>query len=196
MDVRAQLSSVCHLDKCIGCHACSVACKNLWTPRPGTECMWWNNVETNRGTGYPTLWEDQDKYRDWRFCVSGCPCKKVYHNWKTGKSEKCLLCFPRLETGQAPTCFHTCVGRIRYTGVLLYDADKVEEVAWAAEEDLVTAQRGIILDPRDATALEAARRNGISDEWLTAAPESPVCRFVREWELALHPKHRILPMLF
>ena len=42
-----------HLDKCIGCHTCSVACKNLWTDREGAEYMWWNNVETRPGTGYP-----------------------------------------------------------------------------------------------------------------------------------------------
>lgn len=54
---------VFHLDKCIGCHTCSVACKNLWTDRKGAEYMWWNNVETKPGTGYPTKWEDQDKYK-------------------------------------------------------------------------------------------------------------------------------------
>src|SRR3989304_7855904 len=63
MDVRAQLSMVFHLDKCIGCHTCSIACKNLWTSRDGAEYMWWNNVETKPGTGYPTLWEDQARYR-------------------------------------------------------------------------------------------------------------------------------------
>ena len=63
MDVRAQVSMVFHLDKCIGCHTCSVACKNLWTDRKGAEYMWWNNVETKPGTGYPVLWEDQQKYR-------------------------------------------------------------------------------------------------------------------------------------
>lgn len=52
-----------HLDKCIGCHTCSVACKNLWTDRKGTEYMWWNNVETRPGTGYPTGWEDQERFR-------------------------------------------------------------------------------------------------------------------------------------
>ena len=62
MNVRAQVSMVFHLDKCIGCHTCSLACKNLWTSRPGTEYMWWNNVETKPGTGYPTLYEDQDQY--------------------------------------------------------------------------------------------------------------------------------------
>ncbi|MGH9486889.1 MAG: hypothetical protein ACRD04_04785, partial [Terriglobales bacterium] len=63
MNVRAQMSMVFHLDKCIGCHTCSLACKNLWTGRPGTEYMWWNNVETKPGTGYPTLYEDQEAYR-------------------------------------------------------------------------------------------------------------------------------------
>lgn len=43
--------------------------------------------------------------------------------------QKCLLCYPRLETGQAPACFHSCVGRIRYLGVLLYDADRIEDIA-------------------------------------------------------------------
>ena len=54
---------VFHLDKCIGCHTCSIACKNLWTDRKGAEYMWWNNVETKPGTGYPTRWEDQEKYQ-------------------------------------------------------------------------------------------------------------------------------------
>ena len=49
MDVRMQIAMVFHLDKCIGCHTCSVACKNLWTDRKGAEYMWWNNVETKPG---------------------------------------------------------------------------------------------------------------------------------------------------
>ncbi len=63
MDVRAQVSMVFHLDKCIGCHTCSVACKNIWTDRKGTEYMWWNNVETKPGIGYPKRWEDQDLWK-------------------------------------------------------------------------------------------------------------------------------------
>ena len=62
MNVRSQISMVFHLDKCIGCHTCSIACKNIWTDRRGTEYMWWNNVETKPGTGFPTAWEDQEKY--------------------------------------------------------------------------------------------------------------------------------------
>jgi nitrate reductase beta subunit len=73
-------------------------------------------------------------------CISGCPYKKVYYNWSTGKSEKCILCYPRQETGQAPACFHVCVGRIRYLGVLLYDADQIERAGMAANDDLVEAQ--------------------------------------------------------
>ncbi|MFN3492112.1 MAG: nitrate reductase subunit beta, partial [Anaerolineales bacterium] len=68
MKVRSQISMVFHLDKCIGCHTCSVACKNIWTDRPGAEYMWWNNVETKPGVGFPTQWEDQEKYLGgWEF---------------------------------------------------------------------------------------------------------------------------------
>ena len=34
---------------------------------------------------------DQEKCRGWRMCVSGCPYKKIYYNWSSGKSEKCVL---------------------------------------------------------------------------------------------------------
>ncbi len=63
MNVRSQIAMVVHLDKCIGCHTCSIACKNIWTDRKGTEYMWWNNVETRPGTGYPAKWEDQEKFK-------------------------------------------------------------------------------------------------------------------------------------
>ena len=52
-------------------------------------------------------------------CVSACPYKKVYFNHATGKAEKCTLCYPRLEVGQPTVCSETCVGRLRYLGVLL-----------------------------------------------------------------------------
>lgn len=54
---------VMNLDKCIGCHTCSVTCKNTWTNRPGAEYMYFNNVETKPGIGYPKHWEDQEKYK-------------------------------------------------------------------------------------------------------------------------------------
>ncbi len=357
MKIRSQVSMVFHLDKCIGCHTCSVACKNIWTDRKGAEYMWWNNVETKPGTGYPTKWEDQEKYkggwelpdkgkntfphlklqnrletfgnlfsnpnmptmddyyepwsyeydqlfnvapmddqptarpvskidgkpmeieagpnwdddlsgskvyaandpmlenlseaeeqqifsmerlfyfylprtcnhcvnpacvaacpsgaiykrgedgivlinqdkcRGWRMCVSACPYKKTFYNWATGKSEKCILCFPRLETGQAPACFHSCVGRIRYLGVLFYDADKFPEALGAPVNELVQRQRDMILDPFDPEVTAAARESGIPDGVLEVAQRSPVYRYVKEWEMALplHPEFRTLPMLF
>ena len=353
MKIQAQVSMVFHLDKCIGCHTCSVACKNIWTDREGAEYMWWNNVETKPGTGYPTQWEDQEQYkggwekkngklslkmngrlgtlgsiffnprlpsmddyyepwtyeygnlidapagddqptarpismitgepidiqagpnwdddlsgsevyaandpnldgmsdderrmmfeierlvffylpricnhclnagcaaacpsgaiykrgedgivlvnqdkcRGWRMCVTGCPYKKVYYNWSTGKSEKCILCYPRLETGQAPACFHSCVGRIRYLGVLLYDASRICEAVAVEDADLVQAQRTIIQDPFDPAVIAAAKADGVPDAMIEAAQKSPVYRFVKEWGLALplHPEFRTLPMLF
>ena len=63
MDVRAQLVMVFNLDKCLGCHTCSISCKNIWTDRKGAEYMWWNNVETRPGVGYPKKWEDQRTFK-------------------------------------------------------------------------------------------------------------------------------------
>ena len=31
--------------------------------RPGAEYMWFNNVETKPGVGYPKRWEDQGQYK-------------------------------------------------------------------------------------------------------------------------------------
>ncbi|HJP38919.1 MAG TPA: nitrate reductase subunit beta [Gammaproteobacteria bacterium] len=357
MDIRSQISMIFHLDKCIGCHTCSVACKNIWTDRKGAEYQWWNNVETKPGTGYPTKWEDQDIYkggwekkgngsgdsinlkgagktkglgnifhnpnlpviddyyepftykyldlieakagddqptarpvslitgdpidiksgpnwdddlsgspdyarkdpnlenlspaeqeamfqlekmaffylpricnhclnpacvascpsgalykrgedgivlvnqevcRGWRMCVTACPYKKTYYNWHTGKSEKCILCFPRIEAGLAPACMHSCVGRIRYLGVVLYDADKIEQAAASDEKDLVQNHMDIMLDPNDPDVIEAAKANGIADSTIRSAQASPTYKFVKEWGLALplHSEFRTLPMLF
>ncbi len=63
MKVRAQVGMVMNLDKCIGCHTCSVTCKNVWTNRRGTEYVWFNNVETKPGRGYPRDYEDQEKWQ-------------------------------------------------------------------------------------------------------------------------------------
>lgn len=353
MDIRAQVSMVFHLDKCIGCHTCSVACKNIWTDRRGAEYMWWNNVETKPGTGYPTKWEDQEIYkggwekdgdsiklkgagkfkglknifhnphmpvledyyhpwaykygdlftapegddqpigravslvtgepidiksgpnwdddlsgtpdyarndvnfenmskaeqeamfqleqmtmqylpricnhclnpacvascpsgalykrgedgvvlinqercRAWRMCVTACPYKKSYYNWHTGKSEKCILCYPRLESGQAPACMHSCVGRIRYLGVMLYDASKIEKYASSSDKDLLHNHLDIYVDPNDPQVIAAARKCGVHDSTIEAAQKSPVYKFVKEWGIALplHPEFRTLPNLF
>jgi nitrate reductase beta subunit len=356
MKIRAQIGMVLNLDKCIGCHTCSVTCKNVWTSRPGMEYAWFNNVETKPGIGYPKEWEnqdkwnggwirkangaleprqgakwkllmkifanpnmpqiddyyepftfdyghlqaapemkatptarprslitgqrmekiewgpnweeilggefakrskdqnlasfeqvqkdmvgqfentflmylprlcehclnpacvascpsgsiykreedgivliDQDKCRGWRMCVSGCPYKKIYYNWNTGKAEKCIFCYPRIEVGQPTVCSETCVGRIRYLGVLLYDADGIEKAASVEDpKDLYEAQLSIFLDPNDAEVQAQARRDGVPDAWLEAAKRSPVYKMAMEWKVALplHPEYRTLPMVW
>ncbi|NYS61670.1 nitrate reductase subunit beta [Vreelandella salicampi] len=353
MKIRSQVGMVLNLDKCIGCHTCSVTCKNVWTSREGVEYAWFNNVETKPGIGYPKEWEnqakwkggwmrrkdgkiepriggkwrvlanifanpdlpevddyyepftfdyqhlhtakqsehqpvarprslitgermkkiewgpnweeilgtefakrrkdmnfekvqadiygqfentfmmylprlcehclnptcvascpsgaiykreedgivliDQDKCRGWRMCISGCPYKKIYYNWKSGKSEKCIFCYPRIESGQPTICSETCVGRIRYLGVLLYDADRIEEVASSpSEQDLYHRQRDIFLDPNDPDVIAQAKEDGITDNVIKAAQESPVYKLAMDWGLALplHPEYRTLPMVW
>ena len=63
MRVMAQMSMVMNLDKCIGCHTCTVTCKQVWTNRPGTEYVYFNNVETKPGIGYPRRYEDQEHWQ-------------------------------------------------------------------------------------------------------------------------------------
>lgn len=353
MKIRAQVAMVLNLDKCLGCHTCSVTCKNVWTSRSGVEYTWFNNVETKPGIGYPKEWEnqkkwqggwkrcadgkltpkqggklkilsnifanpnlpsideyyepftydyahlqdakfsstpptarpvsaitgekmdkikwgpnweddlggefaqrskdilfenvqkemyatfentfmmylprlcehclnpacvascpsgsiykreedgivlvDQDKCRGWRMCMSGCPYKKIYFNWESGKAEKCIFCYPRIESGQPTICSESCVGRIRYLGVMLYDADKIGQIASSEnEQHLYQSQLDVFLDPNDEAVQLIALEQGISQDWLTAAQRSPVYRMAVEWKIAfpLHPEYRTLPMVW
>ncbi|MGZ5920225.1 MAG: nitrate reductase subunit beta, partial [Rhizomicrobium sp.] len=142
---------------------------------------------------------DQDKCRGWRMCVSGCPYKKVYYNWQSGKSEKCIMCYPRLEVGQPTVCSETCVGRIRYLGVVLYDADRIAEAAATPDEaDLYEAQLSVFLDPFDPKVQAQAAADGIAHNWIEAAKKSPVWKMAMDWRVAfpLHPEYRTLPMVW
>lgn len=53
-----QIAMVMDLNKCIGCQTCTIACKTQWTDRDGREYMYWNNVETQPGLGYPKGYAD------------------------------------------------------------------------------------------------------------------------------------------
>jgi nitrate reductase beta subunit len=142
---------------------------------------------------------DQDKCRGWRFCVSGCPYKKVYFNHSTGKAEKCTLCFPRIESGQPTICSETCVGRLRYLGLVLYDADKVLGAAATTDpKDLLRAQLSVFLDPDDPEVRAEAARQGIPHDWLEAAGRSPTYALIAKHKVALplHPEYRTMPMVW
>ena len=89
MKIKTQIAMVLNLDKCLGCHTCSIPCKNVWTNRSGAEYIWFNNVETKPGIGYPKKWEDQTLYKGgWemgsklRLRAGGRPAKllKIFHN--------------------------------------------------------------------------------------------------------------------
>ena len=55
---QRQVAMVLDLNKCLGCHTCSVACKKLWNTDTGTDYTYWNNVETHPGKGYPAQWQE------------------------------------------------------------------------------------------------------------------------------------------
>jgi nitrate reductase beta subunit len=96
-------------------------------------------------------------------------------------------------------CSETCVGRIRYIGVVLYDADRVEEAASVADEkDLLDAQLSVFLDPDDPEVRRQAERDGIPADWIDAARRSPVYALAMRYRVALplHPEYRTLPMVW
>ncbi|HET8940649.1 MAG TPA: nitrate reductase subunit beta, partial [Rudaea sp.] len=83
MKVRAQIAMVLNLDKCIGCHTCSITCKNVWTSREGVEYAWFNNVETKPGIGYPKEWENQEKWNGgWMRTRAGKLVPKAGGRWR------------------------------------------------------------------------------------------------------------------
>ncbi len=142
---------------------------------------------------------DQDRCRGWRQCITGCPYKKIYFNHKTGKAEKCTFCYPRIEVGLPTVCSETCVGRLRYLGLFLYDADRVTAAASATDEhDLYEAQLDLLLDPNDPDVVAAARAQGIPEDWMDAARRSPVYALAKIYRVALplHPEYRTMPMVW
>jgi nitrate reductase beta subunit len=109
------------------------------------------------------------------------------------------MCYPRLEVGQPTVCSETCVGRIRYLGVVLYDADRIAEVAATPDEkELYEAQLSVFLDPFDPKVQAQAAADGISHAWIEAAKKSPVWKMAMDWKVAfpLHPEYRTLPMVW
>jgi len=83
MRIRAQIGKVLNLDKCIGCHTCSVTCKNVWTSREGMEYAWFNNVETKPGVGYPKEWENQERWKGgWKRLDNGEIQPRIGGRWR------------------------------------------------------------------------------------------------------------------
>jgi nitrate reductase beta subunit len=104
-----------------------------------------------------------------------------------------------VEAGEPTICSETCVGRLRYLGLFLYDADRVLDAATTPDpQDLYQAQLSVFLDPEDPAVRAEAARQGIPADWVEAARRSPVyalaCR--HRVALPLHPEYRTLPMVW
>jgi nitrate reductase beta subunit len=101
--------------------------------------------------------------------------------------------------GIPTVCSETCVGRLRYLGLVLYDADRVLAAAATEDEhDLLAAQRSVFLDPHDPDVVRAAEAAGIPRDWIDAAQRSPVWALINRYEVALplHPEYRTMPMVW
>jgi nitrate reductase beta subunit len=104
-----------------------------------------------------------------------------------------------VEIGIPTVCSETCVGRLRYIGLMLYDVDAVSRAAAVEREtDLYQAQRSVFLDPHDPAVVAAARAEGIAEDWIAAAQRSPIWDLIMKYEVALplHPEYRTMPMVW
>ena len=59
---------------------------------------------------------DQKRCRGYQECVANCPYKKSMFRAYTGKSEKCISCYPAVEQGLQTQCVVNCIGKIRLFG--------------------------------------------------------------------------------
>lgn len=204
-----------NLEKCIGCNTWPVTCKNVWASREGVECAWFNNLETRPGIGFP---KDRENRKRWNGRCErtakghlqqaprladgrlGLPLKKVCHNWSTGSPRSApFICYPLLESGQPTVCSEISMGRIRYLGVMLQDADRIAEAAAVAgEQDFYDVQLGPFLGPSDPKAIAYARAEGSPEIWITTAQRSLVWKMAmhRKTAFPLHPEYRTRPMTF
>ena len=61
---------------------------------------------------------DQSRCDGHQECVRACPYKKTFFRSYTGRSEKCIACFPAISRGFQPMCVQNCIGKIRICGFL------------------------------------------------------------------------------
>lgn len=59
---------------------------------------------------------DQSRCRGYQECVRACPYKKSMFRKHTVKSEKCISCYPAVESGKQTQCVVNCIGKIRIFG--------------------------------------------------------------------------------
>jgi nitrate reductase beta subunit len=99
---------------------------------------------------------DQDKCRGWRMCVSGCPYKKIYYNWQSGKAEKCIFCYPASKPA-SPPCARKPAWAASATWACCCTTPTASSRPPAEHDrDLYQAQLDIFLDPHDPAVIEQA----------------------------------------
>ena len=103
-------------------------------------------------------------------------------------------------SGIPTVCSETCVGRLRYIGLVLYDADRVLAAASTKNEHrpLRGAAVGVPRPARPGGDPRRPSRRGSPRDWIDAAQRSPVWALINRYEVALplHPEYRTMPMVW
>ena len=172
----------------------------FWNQREGTTDT--ALLYTDRSIRVALL--DQGRCRGYQECVKACPYKKVFYNPMTGTSEKCIACYPKIETGIQPQCFVNCIGKIRLAGTLSPPAQaRSIDAASAADADgkltELLQDRGaatIIIDPSakpEPPALPTAPPAPLEEE-ITAAIQEAFK--LLQWYARNHTLACVVPALF
>lgn len=71
---------------------------------------------------------DQNLCKGFKACIQACPYKRIFWNDQLRVSEKCHMCFPRLEEGKPPVCVLSCAGKAIFFGDLNDPQSKVSRL--------------------------------------------------------------------
>ena len=124
------------------------------------------------------------------------PDKKIYFNWKSVKSEKCIFCYPRIEAGQPTVCSETCVRRILPRRAALRRRPYHGVGQLRRTSAAVRKQLEIFLDPFDPAVIAQAQGWGGRQRHRGGRSRRKY-KLAMDWlALPLHPEYRTLPMVW
>lgn len=190
---RQRAGMVVDLHRCIGCHACSVACKTehsiplggfrtrvRYLERPDRPtiaflpllCMQCQDApcldacptEAIQRDDDGRVQIDKDRCCGNKACIAACPYQAIYIDQDTGLADKCDFCTHRTEVGLDPACAAACPTEALRFGDLDDAGDPVARYAEA---------RGAEAFKEDAGTRPSVLFVGL-EEWMEESAESGI----------------------